>query len=47
LKPLYKDTFGGAGLDVVKFFRDARGNAMRFDLYTSGLRGLRFERVKK
>jgi CubicO group peptidase (beta-lactamase class C family) len=46
LKPISEDTFGGSGLDVVKFSRDAHG-VTGFALYSNGLRGLRFERVKR
>lgn len=47
LKPISRDVFGGPGLDVVEFSRDARGVVTGFALYSSGLRGLRFERGKR
>ena len=46
LRPVFQDAFAGSGLDVVRFFRDAHGVVAGFKIYTSGVRGLRFERVK-
>jgi CubicO group peptidase (beta-lactamase class C family) len=47
LRPVFQDAFAGSGLDTIKFSRDARGVVTGFTIYTSGVRGLRFERVKR
>ena len=46
LRPIYPDGFAGAVVSVVKFSRDARGVVTGFTVNSSGVRGLRFDRVK-
>jgi len=46
-RPVFQDAFAGSGLDTIKFSRDALGVVTRFTIYTSGVRGLPFERVKR
>jgi hypothetical protein len=47
LWPVFQDAFAGSGLGTTKFSRDARGVVTGFAIYTSGVRGLRFEQVKR
>jgi CubicO group peptidase (beta-lactamase class C family) len=47
LRPVFQDAFSGSGPDTIKFFRDSGGAVTGFAIYTSGVRGLRFDRVKK
>ena len=47
LQPVFEDAFAGSGLDTTKFSRDAHGVVTGFTIYTSAVRGLRFERVKR
>jgi CubicO group peptidase (beta-lactamase class C family) len=46
LRPIFPDAFAGTGGSVLKFSRDARGIVTGFTLNSSGVRGLRFDRVK-
>jgi hypothetical protein len=46
LRPVFQDAFAGSGPKTAKFSRDARGVVTGFILYATGVRGLRFERVK-
>lgn len=46
-QPVFQDAFAGSGPDTIKFSREARGVVTGFTIYTSGVRGLRFERVKR
>jgi len=47
LVPFMPDAFAGPVLGVTKFSRDAHGVLTGFTVNTSGLRGLRFDRIKK
>jgi CubicO group peptidase (beta-lactamase class C family) len=47
LRPIFPDAFAGAVVGVVKFWRDARGAVTGFTANSSGVRGLRFDRVKR
>jgi hypothetical protein len=51
LRPIFADAFEGSregdSVGVVKFSRDARGVVTGFTLNTGGVRGLRFDRVKR
>jgi CubicO group peptidase (beta-lactamase class C family) len=47
LQPIFPDAFAGAVVNVVKFSRDAQGVVTGFTVNTSGVRGLRFDRVKR
>ena len=47
LQPIFRDAFVGSGFGVVKFSRDADGVVTGFTVYASGVRGLRFDRVKR
>jgi CubicO group peptidase (beta-lactamase class C family) len=49
LRPIFADAFQGrfGRLVVVKFSRDARGVVTGFTVNTDGVRGLRFDRVKR
>ena len=46
LQPIFPDAFHGAVVDVVEFARDARGDITGFTVTNSGVRHLRFDRVK-
>lgn len=45
LKPLVPDKFYGSLLEIVTFLRDERGMVTGFTVQTTGVRGLRFDRV--
>jgi len=47
LQPIFPDAFAGAGVNVVKFLRDAGGVVTGFTANSRGARGLRFDRVKR
>jgi CubicO group peptidase (beta-lactamase class C family) len=47
LRPIFLDTFHGSVVNVVKFSRDACGGVTGFTVNASGVRGLRFNRVKQ
>ncbi|HEX5214977.1 MAG TPA: hypothetical protein VFV98_05910, partial [Vicinamibacterales bacterium] len=47
LRPLLPDAFTGAVLGVVTFSRDAQGAITGFAVNLTGVRGLRFDRVKQ
>jgi CubicO group peptidase (beta-lactamase class C family) len=47
LQPIFKDVFAGGVVGVVKFSRDPRGAVTGFTANSSGVRGLRFNRVKR
>jgi len=47
LQPIFPDAFAGGVVGVVKFSRDARGAVTGFTANSSGVRGLRFDRVKR
>jgi CubicO group peptidase (beta-lactamase class C family) len=47
LQPIFSDGFAGAIVGVVKFSRDGGGAVTGFTAYSSGARGLRFDRVKR
>jgi len=47
LQPIFPDAFAGGVVGVVKFSRDARGAVTGFTANSSGVRGLRFGRVKR
>jgi hypothetical protein len=46
LRPIFPDAFAGTG-SVVKFSRDARGVVTGFSMNANGVRGLRFDRVRR
>jgi hypothetical protein len=47
LEPIFLDAFRAPGLvDVLQFSRDARGAVSGFAVHGSGVRDLRFDRVK-
>jgi len=45
--PIFPDAFAGGVVGVVKFSRDARGAVTGFTANSSGVRGLRFDRIKR
>jgi CubicO group peptidase (beta-lactamase class C family) len=47
LQPIFPDAFAGGVIGVVKFSRDARGAVTGFTANSSGVRGLRFDQVKR
>ena len=47
LRPIFRDTFAGAVVGVVRFLRDARGMVTGFTVNTSGVQKMRFDRVKR
>jgi hypothetical protein len=47
LLPIFKDAFAGGLVGVVKFSRAASGAVTGFTTNSSGVRGLRFDRVKR
>jgi CubicO group peptidase (beta-lactamase class C family) len=47
LQPVFQDAFAGSGPKTIKFSRDPHGVVTGFTLYTSGVRGLRFDRVTR
>ncbi|MCR4342234.1 MAG: hypothetical protein NUW01_20345 [Gemmatimonadaceae bacterium] len=47
LRPIFADAFQGSRVGVAKFLRDRRGAVAGFTVNTDGVRGLRFDRVKR
>ena len=47
LQPVFQDAFAGSGPKTIRFSRDAQGVVTGFTLYTSSVRGLRFDRVTR
>jgi len=47
LRPVFQDAFAGSVLGLVKFSRDAHGFVRGFTIYTSGVRGLRFDSLPR
>lgn len=47
LQPLFQDAFAGSVVCVVKFLRDPGGLVTGFTVNTSGVRKMRFDRVKR
>jgi CubicO group peptidase (beta-lactamase class C family) len=47
LLPFMRDAFAGPVLGVAKFSRDSQGSITGFTVNTSGVRGLRFDRIGK
>jgi hypothetical protein len=47
LQPIFPDASAGGVVGVVKFSRDAGGAVTGFTVNSSGVRGLRFDRVKR
>jgi CubicO group peptidase (beta-lactamase class C family) len=47
LRPIFRDEFAGTLVNVVMFSRDAHGVVTSFTVNTSGVRRLRFDRVKR
>ena len=47
LQPIFRDAFAGAVVGVIRFLRNAAGTVTGFTGNTSGVRGMRFERLKE